>query len=57
MLLCVGAHKNTLERRIFFGSSVDESHYLLHKNKIEVNLKGEIKFQMMMMGRSGHGKD
>ena len=44
-------------RTDFFGSSVDESHDLLYKNNMEVNVNDDVKFQMIMMGRSGHSKD
>ena len=41
----------------FFGYSVDKIHDLLYKNNMEVHLNGGVKFQMMMMGRSGYNKN
>ena len=57
IIICVGVHNISSERRFFFSSSVDSYHTFIFKTKLEVNINGDIKFQMMMMGRSGYDKD
>ena len=57
ILLCVCAHNVTSERKGFFSASVDQDHTRMFRINLEVNFNGDIKFQMMMIGRSGHDKD
>ena len=53
----IGLHKETNERKVFFNTSITDDYYAgIYSYDIELNGNGDLKYDMMMLGRESYEK-
>ena len=52
----VGSSKADGSREVYFENEVEARHNKEYRGLIEANVNGDIKFQMMLLGRQGYHK-
>ena len=52
----IGSSKVYASCKVYFGNEVERTHNKGYKGLIKSNINGDIKFQMMLLGRYGYDK-